>query len=131
MEPKRFYDLQIQLLQSICLADLSLKALLRQSKNLLGLYKKSKQILRTDEANKHWQIVKQICLSQIELLPSLLNLHIAELSPEEDQLLIGCLETSNMCSIVLYEESKLDSELAKFADEIKLTQEQILALQSL
>jgi len=128
---KDFYKLQISLLQNILLCDLAPKALLRQGRNVLNMLKKSKQILRQDEQNKHWLAVKQICLVQIEQLPSIINIHLMELSPEEDQILISFSELVSACAIVLYEEAQLDTAMQDFAHELKLTEQQIKALQSI
>lgn len=126
----KFYQLQIELLQNIVLCDLSPKGLLRHSRNLLGLFRKSKAVLRQDNANEHWQQIRQLTICYIEQLPSIINLHLASLSPEDEQLLIGFLELVSACSVVLYEEAELDNANMSLERELKLTQEQIEALQN-
>lgn len=127
----RFFDLQLKLLQTIKLDELSPKAVLRQGKNLLHLLKKSKQFLRQDENNKHWLIIKALVLDNIEELPSIIQMHLLELSPEDDQLLISFSELISNCSVLLYEESKLDDATAMLDSQFSITEEQIKAMQKL
>lgn len=128
---QKFYNLQLTILQTIQLQDLSAKALLRQGKNLLHLLKKSKQFLRQNNSDEHWLAIKALVLLNIEELPALLAMHMSELTPEDDQLLIGFGELASNCAIILYEESLLDDANSQFDMNIGITQEQILAMQKL
>ena len=128
---KQFFDLQLSLLQRICLQDLSAKALLRQGRNLLHLLKKSKQFLRQNEQDEHWLAIKALVLANIEELPSLLKTHILELSPEDDHILISISELISNCAIVLYEESQLDNASAMLDENLNITEAQIRAMQKL
>lgn len=116
-----FYKLQLDLLNSIELLDLSPKGLLRQGRNLLILYKKANQF----REDKHWKLVREICLQHINVLPSIIGTHLSTLSPEEESLLIGFAELANSCAIIMFEE---EDEIV-LAPEVK--PEQIEALKKL
>jgi hypothetical protein len=121
--------LQIELIQSISLGDLSPRGLLRYGKNLLSLLKKANGFLRQDEQDDHWGKIKSLSLAQLIDIPIQIKLFLISLDPEESEgLIIGFVELLNSCSIFLHEESQMDGQIV---EAIELTDSQIKALRGL
>lgn len=126
MQKNRFNELQVQMLQSFIPQDMGPKAFIRFGRNMLLAYRKAKAYLREEPANKHWLAVLQLVLEHIDAISDALPAYLLELSPEEDQLMLGFYELITCCAQVAYEEAKLDGPAA--IEKPILSEGQLLAL---